>query len=65
VRVRDGGHKGSLGVGAYYMPSDLWKPVDEAFYLQLQEKVWSQAFILLGDFNHPDICLKNSTTSCR
>jgi len=31
--------------------------------LQLQEE-YSQALILLGDFNHPDICWKSKTMSC-
>lgn len=32
------------------------EPVDEAFLLQLQEASLSQALILLGDFNHTDVC---------
>ena len=30
--------------------------MDEAFLLQLQELSRSQALVLMGDFNHPDIC---------
>jgi len=36
-----------------------------AFFLQLQEASQSQALVLLEDFNHPYICWKSSTASCR
>ena len=65
LTVRDQGRKGSLVIGVYYRPPDQTEPVDEAFYLQLQETLRSQAFILLGGFNHPDICWKRSTMSCK
>ena len=52
-------------VGVYYRLPNQGEPVDEAFLLQLQEASRSQALILLGDFNHPDICWKSSTASCR
>lgn len=29
--------------------------VDEALYRQLGAASWSQALVLVGDFNHPDI----------
>ena len=51
--------------GAYYRPSDQAEPVDDAFFLQIQEASQLQALILLGNFNHPDICQKSSTVSCR
>ncbi|GAB0190824.1 ras GTPase-activating protein 1-like [Grus japonensis] len=35
------------------------------YVLLLQEASHSQALLLLGDFNHPDICWKSSTVSCR
>ncbi|KAK4815649.1 hypothetical protein QYF61_005211 [Mycteria americana] len=41
------------------------EPIDETSLIQLQEALHSEAFILLGDFNHPDICWKSSTASCR
>ncbi|KAK4811192.1 hypothetical protein QYF61_019823 [Mycteria americana] len=44
---------------------DQGEDVDEAFLLQLQEASCSQALILLGDFNHPDICWKSGTASCK
>ncbi|KAM6317421.1 uncharacterized protein O3Q21_008449 [Podargus strigoides] len=56
---------GSLVVGVYYSLPDQGEPFDEAFLLQLQEASSLQALILLGDFNHPDVCWKMSTASCR
>ncbi|KAK4821784.1 hypothetical protein QYF61_002200 [Mycteria americana] len=41
------------------------EPIDEAFFLQLQEASCSQALVLLEDFNHPNICWKSSIASCR
>ena len=52
-------------VGVYYRPPNQREPTDEAFFLQLQEASCSQALVLLGDFNHPDICWNSSTASCR
>ena len=52
-------------IGVYYRLLDQGEPVHEAFLLQLQEVSCSQALILLGDFNHPNICWKSSTASCR
>jgi len=42
-------------VGVYYRPPDQEEEFDEAFYRQLQAASQSQALVLLGDFNHPDI----------
>jgi len=52
-------------MGVYDRPPDQGEPTDEVFFLQLQEALCSQAFVLLGDFNHPNICWKNSTVSGR
>ena len=43
-------------VGVCYRPPDQGEPVDEAFLLQLQEASRSWALVLMGDFNHLDIC---------
>ena len=43
-------------VGVCYRPPDQEEAVDEAFLLQLQEVSHLQALVLMGDFNHPDIC---------
>jgi len=52
-------------MGVYYRPPDQVEPTDEAIFLQLQEASRSQSLVLLGDFNHPDICWKSSMVSCR
>jgi len=39
----------------YYRPPDQEEEVDKAFYKQLQAASQSQALVLMGDFNHPDI----------
>ncbi|PKU41811.1 glycerol kinase [Limosa lapponica baueri] len=51
------------GGWCYYRPPNQGEPIDKAFLLQLQEASHSQALILLGDFNHPDICWKSSMVS--
>ncbi|KAK4806761.1 hypothetical protein QYF61_005557 [Mycteria americana] len=65
VRIRDRSNKGNLVVAVYYRPPDQGEPTDEAFFLQLQEASCLQALVLLGDFNHPNICRKSSKASCR
>ncbi|GAB0182058.1 hypothetical protein GRJ2_000671100 [Grus japonensis] len=51
---------GDIVVGVYYRPPDQDEEVDEAFYRQL-EVALRQALVLMGDFNHPDICWKGNT----
>ncbi|GAB0182177.1 hypothetical protein GRJ2_000683000 [Grus japonensis] len=41
-------------------PPDQEEEVDEAFYRQLEVASRSQALVLMGDFNHPDICWKGN-----
>jgi len=55
VRIKGQAHKGDVMVGVYYRPPDQQEEVDEAFYRQLQAASQSQALVLMGDFNHPDI----------
>ena len=61
-------------MGVYYRPPDQEEEVDEesrnkrklqvdeAFYRQLQAASQSQALVLMGDFNHPDINWEDHTT---
>lgn len=51
--------RGDIVVGVYYRPLD--QEDDEAFYRQLQVASHSQALVLMGDFNHPDICWEDNT----
>ena len=52
---------GDTVVGVYYKPSDQEEDVDEASYRQLKVALWSQALVLMGDFNHPDISWEDHT----
>ena len=55
VRIKGQPHMGDVIVGVYYRPPDQEEEVDEAFYRQLQAASQSQAQVLMGDFNHPNI----------
>jgi len=48
-------------VGVYYRPPDQEEEIDEAFYIQLEVASQSQALVLTGAFNHPDICWDDHT----
>lgn len=50
VKVRDQGNKRSLVVDIYYRLPDHAESIDEAFFLQLQQSLHSQALVLLEDF---------------
>ncbi|GAB0210007.1 hypothetical protein GRJ2_003466500 [Grus japonensis] len=54
---RDRGHY-SRGL---YGPPDQGDRVDEALYRQIGAASCSQALVLMGDFNHPDICWRDNT----
>ena len=56
VKIKDQSSKGHVMVGVCYRPPDQEEAVDEAFLLQLQEVSHLQALVLMGTFNHPDIC---------
>jgi len=61
IRSKGQAHMGDIMVGVYYRPPDQGEEVDEAFYRQLQAASQSQALVLMGDFNHPDISWENHT----
>lgn len=54
--LRDQGKKGNLVVSIPHGLPVQGEPVDEASLLQWQEASGSQALVLLGDFNQPNIC---------
>lgn len=56
VRVTGQTSKGDTVRGVCYRPPDQEKEVDEVFNRQVEVASWSQALVLTGDFNHPDIC---------
>jgi len=47
---------GDIVVGVYYRPPEQDEEVAEAFYRQLKVVFESQALVLMGNFNHSDIC---------
>jgi len=56
VRIKGQPYMGDIVVGVYYRPSDQDEEVDEACHRQLKVASQSQALVVMGDFNHPDIC---------
>jgi len=48
-------------VGVCYRPSDQEDQVDEALCKQIGVASHSQNMILMGGFNHPDICGRDNT----
>ena len=65
MKIRDQANRGNFVVGVYYRPPDQEEEVDEGLFLQLQKASRSQALILTGEFNHPDICWKSGTANCK
>ncbi|XP_065421532.1 uncharacterized protein LOC101931368 isoform X1 [Chrysemys picta bellii] len=61
IKLRSVSNKGDVVVGVCYRPPDQGDEVDEAFFCQLAEVARSQALVLMGDFNHPDICWESNT----
>jgi len=61
VRIQGQPRTGDVIVGVHYRPPDQEKEVDDAFYRQLQAASQSQALVLMGDFNHPDISWEDYT----
>ncbi|CAM5130495.1 unnamed protein product, partial [Natator depressus] len=61
IKFRSVSNKGDVVVGVCYRPPDQGDEVDEAFFWQLTEVTRSHALVLMGDFNHPDICWESNT----
>ncbi|GAB0210021.1 mitochondrial enolase superfamily member 1 [Grus japonensis] len=61
VRIKGRAGAGDIIVGVSYRPPDQGDRADEAFYRQIGAASCSQALVLMGDFNHPDICWRDNT----
>ncbi|KAM7160392.1 uncharacterized protein RBU57_010555 [Macrochelys suwanniensis] len=61
IKFRSVSNKGDVMVEVCYRPPDQRDEVNEAFFQQLTEVTRSQALVLMGDFNHPDICWESNT----
>nr|XP_048704947.1 uncharacterized protein LOC125636205 [Caretta caretta] len=65
IKFRGVSNKGDVVVEVYYRPPDQGDEEDKAFFRQLTEVTRSQALVLMGDFNHPDICWESNTAMHR
>ncbi|GAB0204964.1 hypothetical protein GRJ2_002962000 [Grus japonensis] len=61
VRIKGSAGAGDIIVGVCYRPPDQGDQADEAVYRQIGAASRSQALVLMGDFNHPDICWRDNT----
>ena len=61
VVIRGWGRTGDVTVGVCYRPPGQEDRADEALYSQIGAASRSQALVLMGDFNHPDICWRDNT----
>ena len=60
VRIKGRAGTGDIIVGVCYRPPNQEDQADEALYRQIGAASNSQALVLMGDFNHPDICWRDS-----
>jgi len=65
VKIQDRAGTGDITVGVCYRPPDKGEQADEALYKQIGEASRSKALVLMGDFNHPDICWRDNTAGHR
>ncbi|GAB0207984.1 hypothetical protein GRJ2_003264100 [Grus japonensis] len=61
VRIKGSTGAGDIIAGVCYRPPDQGDRADEALYRQIGAASHSQALVLMGDFNHPDICWRGNT----
>ncbi|GAB0185603.1 hypothetical protein GRJ2_001025600 [Grus japonensis] len=60
VRIKGRAGAGDITAGVCYRPPDQGDRADGALYRQIGAASRSQALVLMGDFNHPDICWRDS-----
>ncbi|GAB0207314.1 hypothetical protein GRJ2_003197000 [Grus japonensis] len=65
VRIKGRAGAGDIIAGVCYRPPDQGDRADEALYRQVGAASLSQALVLMGDFNHPDICWRENTAECK
>ncbi|PKU38249.1 dtw domain-containing protein 2 [Limosa lapponica baueri] len=61
VRIKGRTGAGDVTVGVCYRPPHQSYREDEALYRQIGAASRSHTLVLMGDFNHPDICWKDNT----
>ena len=60
VKIRGVISKGDLTVGICYQPPNQDNKANKAVFGSLKQASGQQNLVLMGDFNYPDICWKNS-----
>ncbi|PKU37033.1 dtw domain-containing protein 2 [Limosa lapponica baueri] len=61
VRIKGSTGAGNVTVGVCYRPPDQDNGAIEALYRQIGVALCSHTLVLMGNFNHPDICWKDNT----
>jgi len=61
VNIKGRPGTGDTTVAVSYRPSDQDERADEALYRQIGEASRSKALVLMGDFNHLNICWRDNT----
>ncbi|GAB0206983.1 hypothetical protein GRJ2_003163900 [Grus japonensis] len=61
VRIKEKTTMSDISVDVCYRPPDQEEHMDEALYRQIGVVAHSQALVLMGDFNHPNICWRDNT----
>ncbi|GAB0202667.1 mitochondrial enolase superfamily member 1 [Grus japonensis] len=65
VRIKGSTGAGDIIAGVCYRPPDQGDRADGALYRQIGAASRSQALVLMGDFNHPDICWRDKAAECK
>ncbi|PKU44374.1 mitochondrial fission process protein 1 [Limosa lapponica baueri] len=65
VKIKGSTGAGDVTVGVCYRPPDQSDSEDAALYKQIGAASRSHTLVLMGDFNHPDICWKDNTAEHR
>jgi len=65
LEIKCRAEKGDITVGVCYRPPDQDERADEALCRQIGEDSHSKALVLMGNFNHPDLCWRNNTAGHR
>jgi len=65
VRIKGRAGSGDIIAGVCCRPPDQEGRADEGLYRQTVAASYSQALLLMGDFNHSDICWWDNTVSIR
>ncbi|GAB0204603.1 hypothetical protein GRJ2_002925900 [Grus japonensis] len=61
VRIKGSAGAGDIIAGICYRPPDQEDQADEALHRQIGAASCSQALVLMGDFNYPNICWRDNT----